>query len=79
MQYDLKYWLALSSIPDVGPYTIRKLLSVFKTPENIFKATEQDLFKVNGISENKAREISTFSDWDGISRTLDNLNRYYDS
>ncbi len=75
MEEDLKYWLALSAITDIGPYTIKKLLSTFKIPENMFKAGVSELINVDGIGKNRAEQISNFSDWDEIAKTLDNLNR----
>ena len=40
---DLKYWIALSMLPDVGPIRARNLLEVFSTPEQIFNAREKEL------------------------------------
>ncbi len=75
MENDLKYWIALSSIPAIGTNRIKKLLSVFETPENIFKADARELNKIEGIGKSNAEQISVFTDFDKISKTLDNLNK----
>jgi hypothetical protein len=33
---DLRYWLALNLLPDIGPVLARRLVSAFGEPENIF-------------------------------------------
>ncbi len=53
----MKYWIWLSRIKNIGPLKIRKLLQEFKTPENIWKLTKNELLKVNGIGEKNAQEI----------------------
>ncbi len=51
-----KYWLALSKIKGLGPIKIIRLLKYFKSPECIWKASENELRKVKGIG-NIAKEI----------------------
>ncbi len=75
MKNDLKYWLALSAIPDVGPFTIRNLLSAFGTPEAIFRAHLKDLVQVEGIGKNRAQQITTFSDWKAVEKTLERIDK----
>ena len=55
---DLKYWIALSMLPDVGPIRARNLLEVFNSPEQIFNAREKELVSVEGIGANRAKNIS---------------------
>ena len=45
---DLRNWIALSMLPEVGPVGARKLLSVFRTPEMIFNAGLNDLLSWKG-------------------------------
>lgn len=68
---DLKYWLALNSLPDVGPVLARKLLTVFGNPENIFRLSVDELKRVENIGENRARSIVGFKQWDMIQREID--------
>ncbi len=46
-----KYWLALTYIKGLGPIKITQLLKVFKNPENIWQANENELRKVKGIGK----------------------------
>lgn len=68
---DLKYWLALNFLPDIGPVLARKLISVFGNPENIFHMSVNELKKVGNIGENRARSIVNFKQWDMVQREID--------
>jgi DNA processing protein len=46
---DLLYWIWLSKINGVGPVIAKVLLDAFKTPENIYKATKDELININRI------------------------------
>jgi len=75
MTSNLRYWVALSALPDIGPVLSRKLLSFFKTPEGIFGATIGDLLSLDGIGINRAKNIKEFSHWDVVDnqvRVLEN-------
>jgi len=67
---DLQYWLALNSIPDVGPVLGRKLLSAFGTPENIFQLSIHELIQVEGIGKSRASRIISFNRWDFVEKEL---------
>lgn len=56
--------LSLLNVPKVGPQKVRNLVSKYKTPENIFKLTEQELCSVEGIDQRSARAIRSFKDFD---------------
>ncbi len=47
----------VSGLPKISTILARRLLEYFKTPENIFKATEEELIKVDGIGKDKAKLI----------------------
>jgi DNA processing protein len=68
---DLKYWIALSLVPDIGPVRAKKLLTVFGTPENIFGADLDDLMAVDGIGINRAKRIREFSSWNHVENMID--------
>ena len=57
MNSDIKYWIALSMAPEVGPVRARKLLSVFKTPERVLSAEVGELVNQAGMSANVAKKI----------------------
>ena len=67
---DLRYWIALSMLPDIGPVFARKLLSVFSTPEKVFMAGIDDLLSVEGIGMQRARKIKGFSSWQETDRQI---------
>ncbi|MGB9715407.1 MAG: DNA-processing protein DprA [Thermodesulfovibrionales bacterium] len=67
---DLRYWVALSELEDVGPVLSKKLLSVFETPEKIFGAEMTDLLSVEGIGINRAKNIKEFPFWKNVDRHL---------
>ena len=45
----LVYWIWLSQINGIGPVSAKVLLNVFKTPQNIYKATKCELVDIHGI------------------------------
>lgn len=47
----------LQSLPQVGPKLAKRLLSHFDSIESIFIASEEELIKVEGIGQEKARTI----------------------
>jgi DNA processing protein len=72
---DLRYWMALSMLQDVGPVLSRKLLSIFKTPERIFDAEMRDLLSVEGIGINRAKNIKEFSFWKNVDKQIKVLEK----
>lgn len=68
---NLRYWLALNFLSDIGPALARKLLKVFGCPENIFKAPLRELMRVAGIGENRAASIVRFDRWDRVQVEID--------
>jgi DNA processing protein len=70
MTSDLRYWVALSVLPDIGPVLSRKLLSLFKTPERIFGADIDELLSLEGIGISRAKSIKEFSQWDIVENQV---------
>jgi DNA processing protein len=60
---DIKYWIALSMLTDIGPMTAKRLLSAFGTPEKIFHAQLDELLGIEGVGINRAKSIRSFSSW----------------
>jgi DNA processing protein len=73
---DLKYWLALSLVKDVGPVTIKKLLSVFRSPRKILHAGLDELADIDDISESRLKKIYEFNEWDMVEREIKAINHY---
>lgn len=61
-------------IPDIGPVTIRSLISRFGGPEKVFSVDMEELKAVNGIGERRARSIRDFSGWDEIGKLIERLD-----
>lgn len=70
MSDDLVYWIALSSIRDVGPVRMRSLLKAFGSPESVFKATLKGLEAVEGVGGRTASAIKSFRDWSGVEAAV---------
>jgi len=70
MTSDLRYWVALSVLPDIGPVLSKKLLSLFKTPEGVFGAGIDDLLSLEGIGIHRAKKIKEFSHWDIVDKQV---------
>ena len=71
----MKYWIALSMVPDVGPVRARKLLSVFGTPGKIFDAKIADLKGLEGIGLHIAKNIKGFSLWKSVENLIGALEQ----
>lgn len=67
---DIRYWIGLSLVPEVGPIMSKKLLSLMGSPEDIFNAGIKDLTSVKGISKKKAENIKNFQQWDEVEKQL---------
>jgi DNA processing protein len=52
-----KYIIALREVAKIGPKRFQQLLLTFGSPENIFKATLQEISKLPRMSPEKAKEI----------------------
>ena len=55
---DIKYWIWLSRIENVGSIKLQKLLDEFSTPDIIWKLSKEKLLEVNGIGEETVRKIA---------------------
>ena len=73
---DIKYWIALSMAPEVGPIRARKLLSVFKTPERVLSAEVGELVNQAGMSANVAKNIRGFSLWKIADKCVADLEKH---
>jgi DNA processing protein len=65
--------IALSSIPDIGPVTIRRLIKVFGSPEAVFKASVRELKSVEKVGDKMAKGIKSFSGWEALEGNLRRL------
>ncbi len=72
---DLRYWLALTVVKDIGPMTAKRLLSSLASPRKVFEATVRDLMAVETVTESKARSIARFNEWKKVDRELAAIER----
>ena len=59
---EMKYWLELATVPDLGPARFMKLIRHFGSPENVLSARESDLLAVEGIGKSIADKIRNKAD-----------------
>jgi DNA processing protein len=67
---DIRHWVGLSLVPEIGPVMSRKLVSAVGSPENIFRAGLQDLMAVSGVGTEKAANIHAFRGWDRVEKIV---------
>jgi DNA processing protein len=67
--------IALNMLPTVGPVRLRKLLEVFKEPQQILVAKRSELRKIEGIGNEVADQISS---WESIVDLAAELARVRD-
>ena len=49
-----RYWIWLSLINGLGAIKKKKLLELYKTPENIYELNKEELLEIPGIGEKLA-------------------------
>ena len=57
-------------VPEIGNATFKKLLAVYGTPDEVFKAPLKDLSRAEGIGEKRANHIKNFSQWKDVEKQL---------
>lgn len=70
---DSLHLTALSSIPDLGPVTIRKLIAHFGSPEAVFNASLKELRGVDKVGSKRAEAIKGFSGLEELQRRISEL------
>lgn len=64
------YYLALSTVKDIGNITAKKLLAVYKSPKALFDAPEVALSKIGDVGDKRAKAIKTFSEWKQVENHI---------
>ena len=57
MQKNIKYWLAINKVPNLGPITIKKLWDHFGSAEEIWKASEGCLLEIEGLNKKAVKSF----------------------
>ena len=52
-----RYWIWFSLIKNLGCIRKKKLLELYKTPENIYNLTKEELLKIDGIGNETVKNI----------------------
>jgi DNA processing protein len=72
---DIRPWIGLSMVQEVGPVWGRKLLASFGSPENIFKAEADALHSIKGMSRERVGNIRNFSQWAEVDKYIAVIER----
>lgn len=72
---DIRYWIGLSLVPDIGPVTARQLISHVGSPEHIFRLGVRGLLSVEGMTRTRAENIANFSGWDNVEKQVKMLEQ----
>lgn len=75
MDYDITPWLTLKNIKGVGNIAFRRLIDKFQSPENIFRASVNELCSIEGITESKARAIKSAEETEFIKNEIKTAER----
>ncbi len=73
--YDPVPWIGLSEVPEIGPITFRRLLSLYGDPAAVFGASLEELSGIEGVGEKRALNIKNFSAWREIEKQIKLLDR----
>ena len=68
---DILPWFALKSVPGIGALFYKRLIDRFKTPEAVFRASNQDLQGVEGMTSRLLSHIQHHRVPDSLKRDLD--------
>jgi NAD-dependent DNA ligase len=68
--------IALNMLPTVGPVRLRKLLEVFKQPQQILAAKRNELRKVEGIGSEVADQINNWESIVDLGAELDRIREF---
>src|SRR6188508_3275083 len=76
MNSELLYQLALTEIPNIGCVHAKILAQQFGSAENIFKAKQHFLEKIEGIGEIRARAIKAFNNFSNAEEEIKFIEKY---
>lgn len=72
---DIRYWIGLSLVPEVGPVMSKRLIALLGSPEKIFTAGINDLLSIKGLGREKAEKIKNFRLWDTVEKQIKAVER----
>jgi DNA processing protein len=68
-------WFCLKSVPGVGNHLFKRLIHHFKSPEQVFNATQKDLLQVEGVTTRVVAAIQNHKISDDLQKELDQINQ----
>jgi len=72
---ELKYWLTINGIPNVGPVTIKKLWEAFGSIKAAWQASEKSIFRIEGISKPAVRAFLENRDKISLDAELESVGK----
>lgn len=72
----MEYWIWLSRIEGLGPIKIKQLLEIYKTPENIWELSKEELMKIKGIGEKIADKIVDMTYRENLEKYAKYMKKY---
>ncbi len=72
---NIRPWFLLKSIPGVGNLLSKRLIDIFKTPQNIFQASAEKLLQVDGVTKRHVTAIKNHKIPRQVKAELDRLSR----
>lgn len=76
MEQDNRYWIALNIVPGIGSVVYRNLVSVFKDPRRVFKASRRELERVEGLGPKLIEAIRDFPLEKQLKSELNMIEKY---
>ncbi len=78
---DLIFWLALNSLPSVGPVTLKKLILEYSSPKELYKAITEnsgtDITDTIKKIRKKLKHIPSLKEFYNLAQKIDNLKHNY--
>jgi len=72
---NIRPWFILKSVPGVGNLLGRRLIDHFKSPQNVFQASDEELLQVDGLTRRHVTAIKTHRAPPTVEAELDLVDR----
>lgn len=72
---NIRPWIKLKSVPGVGNLLGKRLIDHFKSPQNVFQASDEELLQVDGVTGRHLSAIKTHKIPQSVEAELDLVDR----
>ena len=72
---NIRPWFKLKSVPGVGNLLGKRLIDRFKSPQNVFQASDDELLQVDGVTRRHVSAIKTHKMPQGVEAELELVER----